>query len=261
MTNPPVITLTTDFGHHDPYVGIMKGVILSICPTARIVDLCHEVPPFNVDQGAFLVSQSLGFFPPGTIHVVVVDPGVGGPRRALVAQGRSAFFVGPDNGVLAPLLEADGQLVAHQIGVPDFLPARRSATFHGRDVFAPAAAHLAMGKAPAAFGPRITDNLARPLPGAAQVTEGWRGMVLHIDRFGNLVTSLPEELVDRIRSVTLGHHTVYRARHYGDVLPGVAAFIPGSSGRIEVFVRDGSAAELLGAHVGGPVTAQQVTAA
>ena len=231
----------------------MKGVILSICPTTRIVDLSHEVTPFHTEQAPFLVSQAVPYFPPGTIHVAVVDPGVGGSRRALIAQGRRGVYVGPDNGILGPLLADDAAVIVHQIGTPDFLPKHPSATFHGRDIFAPAAAHLAMGKPLADFGPAVTDPPAAPFVEPEATSTGWRGQVIHVDRFGNLITNIPVFLAERIASITVGHHTVYHASHFGGVKPGVAAFIQGSSERIEVFVNEGNASAVLGANVGGPV--------
>jgi S-adenosylmethionine hydrolase len=253
MSSPAIITLTTDFGHRDPYVGIMKGAILSICPEARIVDLCHEVTPFHTEQAPFLISQAVPHFPEGTIHVAVVDPGVGGPRRALIAKGRRGVYVGPDNGVLGPLLADDAAVTVHRIGTPDFMPQHRSATFHGRDVFAPAAAHLAMGRALSEFGPAVADPPAAPFVEPKATPTGWRGQVVHVDRFGNLITNIPAFLAERIESITVGHHTAYHASHFGGVKSGVAAFIQGSSARIEVFVNEGNASDLLGANVGGPV--------
>jgi len=233
----------------------MKGVILSIAPTARLVDLSHEVAPFHTEEAAFVVAQAVPHFPPGTVHLVVVDPGVGGPRRALVARGRRALYVGPDNGVLGPLLALDGPAEVHAIGTPDFLPKGRSATFHGRDVFAPAAAHLGLGRAPTDFGPRVVEDLARPFAAPEETPDGWRGTVLHIDRFGNLVTNLPNALADRRAVVEIAGRRLEIVPSYGAVDRGVPGAVAGSVERIEVFVREGSARDLLGGVVGMPVTA------
>jgi len=231
----------------------MKGVILAIAPDARLVDLSHEVAPFHVEQGAFVVAQAVPHFPEGTIHLVVVDPGVGSARRALVARGRRALYVGPDNGVLGPLLALDGPATVHAIGTPDFLPAGRSATFHGRDVFAPAAAHLALGKPLADFGPRIEEDLSRPFAAPEETDAGWTGAVLHVDHFGNLITNLPNALAERIAAVEIAGRRLPLVPHYGAVGRGEPAAVAGSVERIEVFAREGSARDLLGGGVGTPV--------
>jgi S-adenosylmethionine hydrolase len=234
----------------------MKGVILSIAPDARLVDLSHEVAPFHAEQAAFVVAQAVPHFPPGTVHLVVVDPGVGGPRRALVARGGRGRYVGPDNGVLGPLLAEDGPAEVHAIGAPDFLPAARSATFHGRDVFAPAAAHLASGVPLPAFGPRLEENLAVPFSTSVVTEGGWEGRVLHVDRFGNLVTDLPNALAGGIATVEVAGQGVPLCRTYGDVARGAAGALAGSAGRIEVFVREGSARDRFGGVAGMPVRAR-----
>lgn len=257
MPNPPAITLTTDFGHHDPYVGVMKGAILSVCPVAQIVDLCHEIEPFVTDQAAFVISQAVPYFPPDTVHMVVVDPGVGGPRRALVAKGKRACYVGPDNGVLGPLFAEDEKVVVHEIGTPDFLPGERSATFHGRDLFSPAAAHLAMGRALSEFGPRVTDDLAVPFPAPAEGPDGITGTILHVDRFGNLITSLDRSCAKRVTTVRVGGRKVPMVPFYGHVKVGQPGALVGSSNRIEVFIREGSAKSRLGVTVGDRVTGSQ----
>lgn len=258
MPNPPVITLTSDFGHKDPYVGVMKGAILSVCPTAQIVDLCHEIEPFVTDQAAFVVSQAVPYFPPDTVHMVVVDPGVGSPRRALVAKGQRAFYTGPDNGVLGPLFAEDtpedGPVTVHEIGTPDFLPQERSATFHGRDLFAPAAAHLAMGRALADFGVKITGNLAVPFPAPVEGPDGITGAILHVDRFGNLITSLDRTHAPQVTAISVGGREVPMVPFYGHVPVGHPGALVGSSNRIEVFVREGSAKSRLGVTVGDAVT-------
>lgn len=232
----------------------MKGVILSIAPKARLVDLSHEVAPFHTEQGAFVVAQAVPHFPAGTVHLVVVDPGVGGPRRALVARGRRAFYVGPDNGVLGPLLAMDGPAEVNAIEAPDFLPKTRSATFHGRDVFAPAAAHLALGKPLADFGPKVEEDLATPFAAPEETAAGWRGQVLHVDRFGNLITNLPNALAGRIAAVEVAGRRLGVVPNYSAVERGQPGAVAGSVERIEVFVREGSARDLLGGLVGMPVT-------
>jgi S-adenosyl-L-methionine hydrolase (adenosine-forming) len=235
----------------------MKGVILSICPDAHLVDLSHEVAPFHTEEGAFVVSQAVPFFPEGTVHLVVVDPGVGSARRALVARGRRALYVGPDNGVLGPLLALDGPATVHAIGTPDFLPAGRSATFHGRDVFAPAAAYLALGRPLEAFGPKLDENLSRPFAAPAETAAGWTGAVLHVDRFGNLITNLPNALAERLSAVEVAGRHLDLVPSYSGVERGRPGAVAGSVERIEVFVREGSARDLLGAAVGTPVVGRR----
>jgi len=231
-------------------------VILSIAPDARLVDLCHEVAPFHAEQAAFVVAQAVPHFPTGTVHLVVVDPGVGGPRRALAARGRRGRYVGPDNGVLGPLLAADGPAEVHAIGTPPFLPASPSATFHGRDVFAPAAAHLLQGVPLEALGPRLDEDLATPFSAPTATEGGWEGRVLHVDRFGNLITDLPNDLAGRIATVEVAGHRLPLCRTYGDVPRGEAGALAGSAERIEVFVREGSARDLLGGVAGMAVRAR-----
>lgn len=257
MPSFPIITLTTDFGLADPYVGVMKGVILSITPDVRLVDLSHEVAPFDTEQAAFLVSQAVPYFPAGTIHLLVVDPGVGGPRRALVAHGKRAAYVGPDNGVLGPLLAEDSPATVHEIGTPDFLPRERSATFHGRDVFSPCAAHLVLGRPLADFGPPVDDDLARPFAAPERTPDGWRGRVLHVDRFGNLITNLGADLGRELTRISVAGAHVPVVHRYGDVPVGEPGAVAGSSGRLEIFVREGSARARLGAGVGDVVEGRE----
>ncbi|MCI0370300.1 MAG: SAM-dependent chlorinase/fluorinase [candidate division NC10 bacterium] len=259
MADRPIITLLTDFGTADAFVGVMKGVILGIAPQARLVDLTHEVPPQAVAVAAFLLETAWREFPPGTIHLVVVDPGVGSNRRPLAAEGPRARFVAPDNGVLSPILQAGGATVLHALTRPEFFRQPVSRTFHGRDVFAPVAAHLANGVALAALGPPVTNpvrlDLPRPepLPGG-----GAAGQVLHVDRFGNLITNLPEALFAAERGVPVvtvaGHRIQGLADSYAAVPTGRPGAIVGSTGTLEVFLPGGSAAAALGVRRGAAVT-------
>jgi len=235
----------------------MKGVILSIAPAARLVDLSHEVTPFHTEQAAFVVAQAVPHFPADTVHLVVVDPGVGTERRALAARGRHACYVGPDNGVLGPLLAGDGPAAVHAVGHPPFLPAARSATFHGRDVFAPTAAHLARGVPLEAFGPPVAENLAVPFAPATEHPDRWEAQVLHVDRFGNLITNLPNALAETIAAVEVAGRRLPLCGSYSDVERGEPGAVAGSVDRIEVFVREGSARDLLGGVVGMRVNARK----
>lgn len=254
----PIITLTTDFGLSDHFVGTMKGVILGICPEAQIVDVSHDVGAFGINEGAYLVAQAYRYFPPGTVHVVVVDPGVGTSRRPLLAEAASQRFVAPDNGVLSFIYAREKHKVRWITAEKYFLKSV-SQTFHGRDVFAPAGAHLARGVTPAKLGKPITDymrlHIEKPVRTARR---GWTGAVLKIDRFGNLITNFPAdefpELNKRPFEMLVGLQTVERmAQSYAECGPGELFVIVGSSGYLEVSSSQASAAKMLGCGVGAPV--------
>ena len=239
----PIVTLLTDFGTRDQYVSVMKGVIAGICPDARMVDISHEVDPFQIAQGAYLLSQAWKWFPRGTVHMAVVDPGVGSARRALAAEAEGHVFVLPDNGLLSRIGVAEPAVREIRNGKLMLQPV--SQTFHGRDVFAPAAAHLACGFPFEQTGPSLEDwvKLDRLAPA-----------VLHIDRFGNIVTSI--RAVDcqgfslRIGRVTVSRRgNTYAAAPFGELF-----LIEGSGGYLEVSMREASAAAKLGCRVGDPIT-------
>jgi S-adenosylmethionine hydrolase len=247
-----VITLTTDFGTFDGYVGAMKGVILKLAPDVTLVDVSHTVTPQDVRHGARVLATAAPFFPAGTIHVAVVDPGVGSARRAIALQTPGAIFVGPDNGLFTPFVPECVACVALTNPATHLYPV--SATFHGRDVFAPVAAHLANGLSLNELGPSVKDPLLLAPPQPQRLSGGrLRAEIVHIDRFGNLVTNvkLLEEQKD-IRIVIKGQ--LLTVRHtYADVAPGALLALVGSDGYLELAVRDGSAAERLGIGVGAPV--------
>lgn len=253
-----IITLTTDFGTSDHFVGVMKGVILGIHPAAQIVDISHEVQPFEVPDGAFTIAQAYKYFPKKTIHVVVVDPGVGSTRRPILAEAGGQYFVAPDNGVLSMVLARESGRVRHITSERFFLrPISR--TFHGRDVFAPVAAHLAAGVPPAQFGKRIDDHLR--LNFFAPVHTGkhtWTGSILKVDHFGNLITNfhIDEFSQARIRPFEMiaGLKTISRlALTFTECAPGEVFAVVGSSGYLEVACNQGSAAKALGCGAGSPV--------
>jgi S-adenosyl-L-methionine hydrolase (adenosine-forming) len=239
---PKIITLLTDFGHLDPYVGIMKGVILGICPRARIIDLTHEVVPYEIPQAAFLLQQSWPWFPKGTIHVVVVDPGVGTARRPILVEAAGHRFIGPDNGVFSML---DPSQVIEIKGLT------ASKTFHGRDLFAPTAARLANGNKSARLGKRIDDHLRLTFHEPTRTGRRiWAGSVLHIDRFGNIITNLRAADFPPETQCRIGFETVQRrASTYAEVPPGELFLIEGSSGYLEIALNQASAAKRLGVGV------------
>ena len=253
-----IITLTTDFGNSDHFVGTMKGVILTIQPAAHIVDITHDVPPFDVQQGAFVIAQAYRYFPKKTIHVVVVDPGVGSTRRPLLVEMSGQFFVAPDNGVLSMIFAREKAKVRHIANDRYFLhPVSR--TFHGRDVFAPSAAHLAAGITPGQFGPRIEDYLRltfdQPVPAGKKV---WMGAVLSVDRFGNIITNFHMDAFPQVKTrafeLKLGTRKITRlALTFTECEPGELFALVGSSGFLEVAIKEGSAAKLLGCGSGAPV--------
>ncbi len=253
-----LITLTTDFGHSDYFTGAMKGVIKSIAPTAEIVDITHDIAAHRIEEAAFVFDQAWRCFPKKTVHVVVVDPGVGTQRRPILVQAAGQSFLAPDNGVLGLILSRE-KCVVREITADRYFRKPVSQTFHGRDVFAPAAAHLAKGVPPARFGGRIADAF-RPALAAVQRTgkRTWSGSILKIDRFGNLITSLPAADFPLIRTnpfeLAVGLERVQLlAQNYEQADPGELFVIEGSAGFLEVSVRRASAANLLKVGAGAPV--------
>jgi hypothetical protein len=255
---PPLITLTTDFGLRDPFVGIMKGVILSICPSARLVDLTHDLEPQDILAGCLALEAALPFFPDGTVHLAVVDPGVGSARRAIALRAGARYLVGPDNGLLTFAVERPGW-TAVSLTAPEYRRPEVSQTFHGRDVFAPAAAYLAAGVPLERLGPTIDDPVRLAVPGCQLEGDTLVGQVLAVDRFGNLTTSIPAARLVEIRgrgapTVQVGGRPVGGlVGSYAEGDEDRAAVIVGSTGRLEIFVRSGSARVLLGADRGAPV--------
>lgn len=233
------ITLLTDFGTADGYVAEMKGVLMTQAPGSQVVDLSHDMPPHEIDAARLAVARYWRRFPPGTVHLVVVDPGVGSDRQAIAVASEERFLVGPDNGVLSPALLMPGSRV---VSLP--VPADAAPTFHGRDVFAPAAAALARGAGMESLGSPLEQPMIRRTPEAVKEDDGWlRGEVIVVDRFGNAVTNL---LAIHGGEVRVGDREVPMRRTYADVASGEAVALVGSSGLIEIAVRDGSAAKTLG---------------
>lgn len=256
----PIITLTTDFGLHDGFTGVLKGVIWGICPQAQIADISHTISPQNVLEGAFVLQRAAPFFPLGTIHVAVVDPGVGTERRAIAARVGGHFFVGPDNGLCTALIES-----AEQVGEPvDFVHLTNprvwlpqvSFTFHGRDIFAPVAAHLANGVPLADLGPAINDPIRLYLPTPQKTPTGWQAHVVAVDVFGNLATDLPASAIPEKGEVVFqvcGKEIRGLVASYGRRPSGELVALVDSENYIEIAKVNGNAAQNLSARVGNLV--------
>ncbi len=254
----PIVTLTTDFGLSDHFTGTMKGVILSICPTAEIVDITHQIGAFEIAEAAFVVSQAYRYFPRRTVHLVVIDPGVGTARRPIVAEAAGHVFVAPDNGVLSMVYAREKHKVRAVTSERHFLkPVSR--TFHGRDIFAPTAAQLAKGARPAAFGHLIQDYCRLRFAEPTQIGKRvWQGTVLKTDHFGNLILNLYAAAFPGLETkpfqLLCGQTTITHLNAtFAEGAPGEPLLIVGSSGYLEVVVNQGSAAKVLGCAAGCPV--------
>ncbi len=257
MPAPPVVTFLTDFGLADGYVGAMKGALLRAAPGALPVDITHEVPRHDVLAGAFLLATAAPWYPPGTIHVGVVDPGVGTDRRGLVARAGGHLFVAPDNGLLELVLREHPDAEVRAIENPALRHPDPHPTFHGRDVFAPVAGALARGVPLSEVGPAIDDPVRLPLPGLRTEGEGLAVPVLHVDRFGNVILGVrPGELRSRLGAgpyrvrEPVPAEPVVTARTYGEIPAGTLAVLDGSSGWVELALDRGAAAERLGVAAG-----------
>ena len=266
-----IITLTTDFGSPDAYVAAMKGVILGINPEVKLVDICHSIKPQNISQAAFILSTVCEFFPRRTIHLAVVDPGVGTERRAIILRTQSADFIAPDNGVLSYVIqqsstkpidvncqkrELEPGLEAVAITMPQFWRLPVSDTFHRRDIFAPVAAHLSLGRPPRDFGEALTSLKMLPLPQPYRLPDGTLvGHILHIDNFGNLITNVKgSALPPAVQAITIeiGNRLISGLSRTYSEGEGLLALI-GSSGYLEVSLKDGDASAFLGAEIGDKI--------
>lgn len=254
-----LITLLTDFGTGSHYVAIMKGVMLGINPAVRIVDVSHAVPPQDVRQGAWLLAEAARWFPPETIHVAVVDPGVGTQRRLVYARMGGQHFVAPDNGLLGLMARRAPPERLVTLAEPRYWLSEVSATFHGRDIMAPVAAWLSRGLDPALLGPPQDRLLSCEWPEVLQVPGRIEGCVQSIDSFGNLITNITADRLEhtprdeRVRIVCEEHETLGIYRTYADQPPQTLIALIGSSGCLELAVVNDNAAELLGIRVGAPV--------
>ena len=259
MTNP-IITLTTDYGTNDHLVGVLKGVILKINPEVQIVDITHGVTPFDLLDGAMAIANAYSYFPPRTIHIVIVDPGVGTDRRPILVSGQNQYFIAPDNGVLSAVYEKEQQFLVRNLTAEHYFLQPVSKTFHGRDIFAPVAGWLSKNWQPGSMGEEITDFKRFALPKPKEADGMLKGVVLKVDSFGNLITNfraedLPAGALEKGEiKLQVGSHAI------GKLLPtfahgtaGEAFAFVGSSGLLEIGVNKGSAAKTLGLGRGTPV--------
>lgn len=249
----PRVTLLTDFGVADGYVAAMKGVIAARLPGVHLDDVAHDLPQGDVRAAMWALRRYAFLYPPGTVHLVVVDPGVGTERRALAVEVEGRFVVAPDNGIVSLLLDVAGGWEAAEVARVEAPSAEGSTTFHGRDVFAPAAAALAAGDSLGSLGPEVADPVVLEVPRPSRREGVARGEVVRVDRFGNLVTNLPGRWLEELPEVEVGRRRVRRAPSYGHVEEGGLLAVVNSDRLVEVAVRDGSAAERLDAGVGTPV--------
>jgi S-adenosylmethionine hydrolase len=253
-----LITLTTDFGTKDWFVGAMKGVILRINPRVTVVDVTHEIPSGDIRAGAFALMASCRFFPKGSVHVAVVDPGVGSARKAVAVQTANYFFVGPDNGVLSFALAGEKVKAVHRLENKYFFLWEVSHTFHGRDIFAPVAAHLSRRMSIQKLGPPAKNYAKLRWPAPKQTDRVIQGEIIYLDHFGNAITTLPNHLLTRVdgtRSLSIGRKTLCPIKAFYQSVPKrKPAAVPGSAGFLEIAVNGGSAVKVLRLKVGDPVT-------
>ena len=258
----PIITLTTDFGLNDHFVGAMKGVMLQAAPDAQIIDISHAVQPFDILDGALTISQAYSYFPSGTVHVVIVDPGVGTARRPIILTGDRHLFVAPDNGVLSLVYARQERISVRHVTAEHYFLEPRSNTFHGRDIFSPVASSLAKGVETSRFGEEITDYVRFAAPRPKPVDERTlRGVVLKVDRFGNLITNITPQDIPKLFGeapaafkIAIGKGQVSRmCANYAEGGPGEAFGILGSMGFLEIATNRGSAFQLLGVGKGTDV--------
>jgi len=256
-----IVTLTTDFGLKDPYAAEMKAAILGICPNATIIDVTHEIAKFSIRMGAFVLASAAPYFPDGSVHVAVVDPGVGTIRRPIVIQTKKGFFVGPDNGVLVLAAQKQSIERIHELANPRFILPKVSNTFHGRDVFAPAAAHLLNGVKPAEFGPEISEAAVVEFAKVTRKNDVLVGEVLHVDGFGNIISNISEHELTQNRlkgavNVELASCKLKLAfcRAYGEMKPHEPLALIGSHGFLEISINQGNAAGTFKTKAGDTIT-------
>jgi S-adenosylmethionine hydrolase len=247
------ITLTTDFSVRDWFVGTMKGVILRLAPKASIIDLTHDIPPGDIRAGAFALAVSYAFFPRHTVHMAVVDPGVGSPRRAIAIRTSDYFFIGPDNGLLSWALAKEKIKAIHALENQSYFLPKVSCTFHGRDVFAPVAAHLSRGLPIHKLGARLTDFIRLDWPEPKQSPHEIQGEILYIDRFGNGITNISSSALKGLQGapvILLKPKRIPIAQFYQAIPPDKPVALVGSTGFLEIAINGGNAAKSLGLRVG-----------
>jgi S-adenosyl-L-methionine hydrolase (adenosine-forming) len=265
LTPSGVITITTDFGHQGPFVGVIKGCMLTRFPQARIVDLTHEIVVHWPAEAGFWLARAYGYFPAGTVHVAVVDPGVGTSRNIIAVRAGGHYFIAPDNGLLAPVVGRTGDALIVRLGSAELARLgvqRPSATFHGRDIFAPVGAELAAGRCQLEeLGPAVDTLVPSWVDDPAIDARSITGVVITIDHFGNLITNIDAALIERFRLplVHAGNHSFPLLRTYGDARPGEYLALVNSFGVIEIARAENSAAEGLGLSRGAPVVVRDRT--
>jgi len=262
MAEPRIVTFTTDFGLNDAFVGTMHGVVLNIHPETRIVDICHAVASYDILDGAWTIAQAYRFFPPRTAHVVVVDPGVGSKRRPIMAETENYVFIAPDNGVLSMVEAREPKFTVRHIVTDRYFLSPVSLTFHGRDIFAAVAGWLSKGIGPAEFGPEISDYVRLALPTVERIGDNsLRGIILKVDKFGNLISNIGEQEAPELfanpmpaAQILISGEAITRVcRSYAEGAEDEPFAILGSSGYLEIAVRQASAAKKLGAEAGSPI--------
>lgn len=265
MLEHPLITLTTDFGVKDPFAGIMKGVISRINPKAHIIDISHNIAPHNILEASRIIGLSYKYFPPTTVHVAVVDPGVGGLRRPILVVAKDYYFVGPDNGIFTPIFEehVNAFKVLHITASHYWLPLKGS-TFHGRDIFAPVAAWLSRGVDSSKFGEEISDYVRLELPVPSISRNFIEGEVIYIDSFGNAITNITEEEMKKLETSKERFNVLYKGQkmplssYYSEAQGlGLGAVI-NSSGLIELFLFKGNASKEFGIRIGDKVSVKVI---
>jgi S-adenosylmethionine hydrolase len=262
MKRKPLISLLSDFGLKDPYVAEMKAVILSICPDASIIDISHEVNKFDIRMGAYLLARAAPYFPEGTIHVAVVDPGVGTRRRPIIVEAKRSFYIGPDNGLLMLSAQREGIILVREIKNPKYMLRTISRTFHGRGIFCPVAAHLANGVQVSDFGSIIEDpvvpSFAQPILREGKI----EGEIIHVDGFGNVVTNITDKEL-KTMGAEEGKQMVVEFKNkkatlrlcsaYGEVPANTPLVVMGSSDFLEVAVNRGNASDIYQARIGDKI--------
>ena len=261
MRPNPIITLTTDFGLKDPYVAEMKAVILSICPNATIVDISHEIEKFNIPMGAYVLASATPFFPEETIHVAVVDPGVGTRRDPILVRTNRDCFVGPDNGILSLVARNTDEMKIYRITNRELMLKEISNTFHGRDIFAPAAAHLANGTSPREFGSRLSKVTELSFAKITKKKNMLRGLVIHVDDFGNIISNVEKKELEPLEfgqmidlKLNKTRVRLRLCRTYAEVEHGKPLATIGSGNLLEVCTNKGNASETFGVKMGDKIT-------